>query len=299
MRKSIVLTILISTVLAVGCSKEENLPSTQPKPIPVDPFAALPKETAIPDPNFEKALIEIGIDNVLDGKVNTSSVCYLTELKILEPKGIQSIKGLESFISLQKLWIEHQKLEAIDLSKNVNLLFLSLWDNPLQTIDLTKNVKLEILGLSEVNMETVDLSKNINLVEIAFQNGQGKGYGVSKGFTALDLSQNINLARVYVWQNRLTSLDLSNQLKLTDIWFQDNPQLTSLKFIPKQNLKMVIGWNTGLESLDVKGASPASINMENCPKLETIRVNSLSWIESAINRNPAAYSKDAHTRWIE
>lgn len=259
MKKLIILCI--GLVFLTSCEKEHILPvSNQQIPVaPVaffDPFAALPKETALPDSNFEKVLIEKSLDIVLDGKVTTANICYLTELKVTKSMGIQSIKGIESFISLTKLWIEHQKITEIDLTKNTNLLFLSLWDNPLTNIDVSKNTKLEILGLSEVNMETVNLSKNVNLIEIAVQNGEGKGYGTTKGFTELDLSSNINLQRVYVDYNRLKELDLTKNLKMTDVWYSDNPQLTTLKLTPTSNLKMVIGWNTGLEFLDLSGSYP-------------------------------------------
>jgi hypothetical protein len=197
------------------------------------------------------------------------------------------------------LWIEHQLLKDIDITKNINLTLLSLWDNPLTQIDLSKNTKLTILGLSEVNMSTIDLSNNVDLEEIAFQNGEGKGYGTTKGFTSLDLTHNVNLKRVYVWKNRITELDLTMCPKLSDIWFSDNPQMTSLKLAPTQNLKMVIGWNTGLESLDLKGSLPYSIATQNSPKLKSIRITNLMWINTAVANNPSAYTKDSHTMYVE
>ena len=298
------ITLCLGLVFLTACEKKDIVPISNVQ-IPVapvavfDPFAALPKETAIPDSNFEKVLIEKSLDVVLDGRVTTANICYLTELKIVKSAGIQSIKGIESFISLTKLQIEHQKITEIDLTKNTNLLLLGLWDNPLTYIDLSKNTKLTILGLSEVNMETVNLSKNVNLIEIAVQNGEGKGYGITKGFIELDLSSNINLQRVYVWQNRLKELDLTKNLKMTDVWYSDNPQLTTLKLTPTSNLKMVIGWNTGLEFLDLSGSYPQSVRVNDNPKLKSIKVTSLSWLEGHIKYWGDVWSKDSHTTYIE
>lgn len=44
---------------------------------------------------------------------------------------------------------------------------------------------------------------------------------------------------------------------------------------------------------------PYSIDVERSPKLKTVKVTSLQWLNDAITRNSAAYKKDVHTQWIE
>ena len=58
--------------------------------------------TMIPDPNFEQALIDLGIDNVLDGSVSTSNINTVTELNV-NSMNISDLTGIEDFTSLINL----------------------------------------------------------------------------------------------------------------------------------------------------------------------------------------------------
>lgn len=304
MKKLIILCINI--VFLTSCKKEDIVPISNVQ-IPVapvavfDPFAALPKETAIPDSNFEKVLIEMNIDKILDGKVTTANICYLTELLVIESKGIQSIKGIESFISLIKMRMERQQLKEIDISKNTNLEFLSFWDNrSLSKLDISKNTKLQILALSNVDMESIDLSNNLALQVLDFNNIDYSEYGKTKGIKEIDFSKNINLERVYFANNRLKVLDLTKNPKITDVWYRDNPELISIKLAGTTALKMVIGTNNPkLEFLDLSGSYPQSVRVTDNPKLKSIKVTSLSWLEGHIKYWGDVWSKDSHTTYIQ
>jgi hypothetical protein len=304
MKKFIILCL--GLVFLTSCKKEDIVPVSiqQISVAPVvvfDPFAALPKETAIPDSNFEKVLIDMNIDKILDGKVATANICYLTELLVIEPKGIQSIKGIESFISLTKIRMEKQQLKEVDITKNINLDFLSFWDNrSLSKLDVSQNKKLSILVLSNVDMETIDLSNNIALKHAEFGNIDYSEYGKTKGIKQIDFSKNVNLERVYFANNRLKELDLSKNPKITDVWYRDNPELTALKLAGTTTLKLVFGENNpNLEFLDLKGSYPQSVRVTNNPKLKSIRVTSLSWLEAHIKYWGDVWSKDSHTTYIQ
>lgn len=300
------ITLCLGLVFLTACEKEDIVPISNVQ-IPVapvavfDPFAALPKETAIPDSNFEKVLIEKSLDIVLDGKVTTSNICYLTELLVIEPKGIQSIKGIESFISLTKLRMEKQQLKTADVSKNINLEFLSFWDNrSFSYLNVSQNKKLLILVLSNVDMETIDLSNNAALKVADFNNIDYSEYGKTKGIKEIDFSKNINLERVYFANNRLKELDLTKNPKMTDVWYRDNPELISLKLAGAPALKFVYGVNNPkLEFLDLSGSYPQSVRVTDNPKLKSIKVTSLSWLEGHIKYWGDVWSKDSHTTYIQ
>jgi hypothetical protein len=298
--------LFLGLVFLTACEKDDILPipvaqNPQTPVSAIDPFAALPKETAIPDPNFEKVLIEKDLDVTLDGKVLTSNICYLTELLVTEPKGIQSIKGIESFISLTKMRMERQLLKEADISKNVNLEFLSFWDNrSLSKLDVSQNKKLLILVLSNVDMETIDLSNNLALKHAEFGNISYSEYGKTKGIKEIDFSKNVNLERVYFDNNRLKELDLSKNPKITDVWYSNNPELTSLKLAGTTALKLVFGQNNpNLEFLDLKGSYPQSVRVTDNPKLKSIRVTSLSWLDGHIKQWGDVWSKDPHTTYVQ
>ena len=83
--------------------------------------------TAIPDPFFEQALIDLGIDSdgQINGQILTSDIEDITEL-ILDnnsfygynyDEGI-NLTGIESFTSLETLRISYVIISHIDLTQN-------------------------------------------------------------------------------------------------------------------------------------------------------------------------------------
>ena len=160
--------------------------------------------------------------------------------------------------------------------------------------DVTGNGRLE--GLLTTPSPYYD---NKDLIEIDFTNGDLPEYGVNKGFKSIDVSNNTKLIRFWFGRNRFTELDVSMCPNLTDVWIHDNPQLTSFRYTPTSKLIMFAAWNTGLESIDLKGAYPLAIHAYDNKKLKTIKVISLQWLNNAIARNSVAYTKDLYTQWIE
>ena len=61
-----------------------------------------PNRTAIPDQNFEQALIDLGYDDLIDGFVNDSELIAINDLD-LSNKQITDFSGLEEFINLVTL----------------------------------------------------------------------------------------------------------------------------------------------------------------------------------------------------
>ncbi|MDO7172760.1 hypothetical protein [Mariniflexile sp. AS56] len=76
----------------------------------------------IPDKNFERALIEKGIDS--DKKVNgfvlSSDVKPVVFLSLYNKK-IRSLEGIQAFTSLQYLDCRKNNLSAVDVSQNIAL----------------------------------------------------------------------------------------------------------------------------------------------------------------------------------
>jgi len=52
--------------------------------------------TSIPDANFEQALIDLGLDNTIDGSVLTSNISSVTDLGVSN-KNIFDLTGIEGF----------------------------------------------------------------------------------------------------------------------------------------------------------------------------------------------------------
>ena len=64
-------------------------------------IASVAQNTAIPDANFEQALIDLNIDSgAIDGQVPTTAINTLTSLNVSN-KNISDLTGIEDFTSLK------------------------------------------------------------------------------------------------------------------------------------------------------------------------------------------------------
>ena len=118
--------------------------------------------TAIPDVNFEKALIEQRIDDVQDGRVLTANAQQVTLLN-LHRKNINSLTGLEAFTKLGTLYCSLNNLTSLDVSRNTALQLFYCGSNLLTTIDVSKNPRLVFFDCSSNKLTTLDVSKNTEL----------------------------------------------------------------------------------------------------------------------------------------
>ena len=96
------------------------------------------------------------------GRLTEAEAEAVKEIAVSE-KGITSLKGVEYFTKLEKLYCESNQLTALDVSKNTSLTLLRCRDNQLTTLDLSKNTALTILYCQNNQLPTLDLSKNTAL----------------------------------------------------------------------------------------------------------------------------------------
>jgi len=93
--------------------------------------------TAIPDPNFEQALINQGYDTgVPNGSVLTANISGLTALTVSNAN-IISLVGIEDFTALLTLNCSSNDIDSLDLSQNTALTDLFCFSNELTTLDVS------------------------------------------------------------------------------------------------------------------------------------------------------------------
>ena len=85
-------------------------------------FIGFSQTTAIPDANFEQALIDLGIDTnpTIDGQVPTADIEGVTILNV-GSKNISNLTGIEGFIALTTLYCNDNLLTDLDVSQNTAL----------------------------------------------------------------------------------------------------------------------------------------------------------------------------------
>ncbi|MCF7560245.1 T9SS type A sorting domain-containing protein [Sabulilitoribacter multivorans] len=235
--------------------------------------------TAIPDNNFEQALIDLGIDSgVLDNQVLTANIEYLKSLNV-SGENIESLEGIKAFLSLTELDCSSNYLDELDVSGMVNLENLYCGSNyfltnntanangllnTTGTISLTKlfcannnladlnislNTNLEVLDCSNNDLSILDISNNNNLTEVNCNSNQ-----ITNLFTAT--VNNNSLIKLSCSSNTINTLLVTNYLALTTLNCRSNT-LTQLD----------ITSNGALEVLDFSDNDLTDINLSGKTKL--------------------------------
>lgn len=155
--------------------------------------------TAIPDPAFESALIDLGFDTgPIDGSVPTSNIDAIQILNLGSVSNtVTDLSGIENFTALNTLWCQWNQLTSLDVSQNANLVNLICFGNQLTSLTIPSSV--------------TDL--------ICDQNN----------LTELDLSQNV-IINLQCHFNNLNCLNLNNDVAaITEFEVHNNPNLTCIE----------------------------------------------------------------------
>lgn len=223
------------------------------------------QKTYIPDDGFEEALIFVGLDNVLDDSVTTSTIDTLTFLNI-EPFGVVDLTGIEDFTALKGLACVNNDIQQIDLSNNVFMEFLIFENNNVTSLDVTNCPNLKQVFGDNNNLTTIDLSQNPLLEKLDLtQNGVG----------TIDLSSNPALKTLILTNTSQTSIDLTNNGLLEELDLSTN-QLTALNLTNAPNLKTLI----------INGNSLNQIDLSSNPNLEFLLVAQNDLIDLDFQNNP-------------
>ena len=187
--------------------------------------------TLIPDVNFEKKLIALGIDSgTADGKVLTSKISGITTLDLYF-SNITDLTGIQDFKALTSLSCMSNKITDLDISQNQALTSLNAGYNKLSKLDTSKNLALEYLSLFHNQITSLDLSINVNLRMLSCDSNQ---------LTSIDVSNNKELSSLWCPSNQLTTLDLSKNTSLENLVCSENKLLSSVNLRNGNNKHMQI-----------------------------------------------------------
>lgn len=176
----------------------------------------------IPDPNFEQALIDLGIDKdaVVNASISRSDAEAITELN-LTGKNISSFQGIEAFKNLSRFFCQNNQIQQLDISKNTALTVLECGGNQLTGLNVTKNALLRILGFGFNNISSIDVSQNFKLEVF---------WGNNNKITSQNLDLNTALTVVAISNNPLTFVSLKNGNNIKIVYFEayNTPKLTCI-----------------------------------------------------------------------
>ena len=164
--------------------------------------AVISQITYIPDPDFEQALIDLGIDSdgEINGQVLTADIENVESLE-LNQRFIHDFTGIQDFAALEILDVSWNKMTILDLSGNENLIELKFnYSRYLQSLDLSNNPNLERIYCNETMLSELDLSKCYNLKELIL--GEPSP-GDNSGIEMLDLSNSPYLEKLQLINHTL------------------------------------------------------------------------------------------------
>ena len=233
------------------------------------PFISYCQYTAIPDQNFEQALIDLGYDDVIDGQVLSSNINTLLVLDV-DGKNITDLTGIEGFTALTSLDCSQNQLTSLDLTQNTALTSFSCSHNQLTSLDVSQNIELESFICHFNQLTGLDLSANYAL-RILSCGSHWASCGNS--LTSLDVSNNTALVYLYCGNNELTSLDVSQNTELRELYCQQN-QLTSLDVSQNTELEELICYSNQLNCLNIANGIYFNLgNTTNNPNLSCIETH--------------------------
>ncbi|RED25098.1 putative secreted protein (Por secretion system target) [Flavobacterium cutihirudinis] len=219
--------------------------------------------TAIPDPNFEKKLIELGLDaEPIDGKILNTNIMAQKSLN-LSSASIEDLTGIEAFGELTSLNVDKNQIATLNLSSNTKLTSLSARENKLKNINLKPNTLLANLSIGKNELTTLDVSQNTKLSFLSAEynslttldlSNNKELYGLVLNFnqlTTLDLSKNTILEYLQCGSNKLTTLNIKNAAILSLLECPKNV-LTSLDLSDNVSLKNLVCSENSLKNIDIK-----------------------------------------------
>ena len=213
----------------------------------------------MPDDNFERALINLGYDDVLDNLVLTANINTVVSLNVSN-ESISSLVGIEDFTALENLDCSTNGIESLDLYKNTALLELNVSNNVLSTFDISTNTALTTMYVANNLLKSIDLSNNTELI-------------------ILNCSGNL-----------LKDLEVSGNAMLNDLDCSFN-QIERLNVISNVGLVSLLCTDNNLFALTIKNGNNnlmTTFNATNNVNLFCIEVDDLAIANTAI-----AWQKDA------
>lgn len=212
-------------------------------------------EETFPDEAFRQ-YVSTHDDIDKNGELSQSEADKVTEIRISNNRAVTSVKGIEYFPELERLYCDGDSISSIntganpeltvlncsdngiselDISKNSNLEHLECFDNPLSSLDVSANPKLTNLLCGGDNIENIDLSNNAELNSFAYLAG---------GLRNIDFSNNPQLQQIWISGTPLERLDVSHNPQLTSLLVY----ITNIQTVDLTNNPLLTAGNVNLHS---------------------------------------------------
>ncbi|MDO7172119.1 T9SS type B sorting domain-containing protein [Mariniflexile sp. AS56] len=275
------------------------------------------QNTAIPDPNFEQVLIDIGLDTApINGLVPTANINTITNLDVAG-KNILDLTGIEAFTALQMLDCSVNLLTSLNVSNNTSLKELYIYNNQIPTINLSLLTDLKILWCFSNILSNLNVNNQTELISLVCWDNNLSSLNTSNNtklnvlvcdnnnISTLDVSKNTTLSRFQCGTNLISNLDVSNNLNLSYLSCENN-QLTTLNVNVNNSLNTLycqfnaltaldVSNNKSLIFLDCSNNQLCELNVKNTNNSNaTVNFSSNLNLNCVVVDNPTG----THTNWL-
>ena len=121
-------------------------------------------DQTFPDETF-RTFVSESFDEDKDGYLSDEEIGKVFEIAFMDKKA-GSLKGIEYFTSLDRLYCDGNKLTELDLSKNPNVSFLDCSKNKIKSLDLSGLKDLDYLDCQNNKLTELDLTNNTKLSHV-------------------------------------------------------------------------------------------------------------------------------------
>jgi Leucine-rich repeat (LRR) protein len=273
------------------------------------PIIGFGQNVNIPDPNFKAYLVSnTAINTNGDNQIQVSEASAFNGTINVNNLNINSLIGIEAFVSLTTLKCSENQLTSLDVSANTALTTLYCWNNQLTSLDVSNCTALTTLLCLDNQLTSLDVSTCIALTTLDCINNQLTSLDVStctaltyldcpfNQLTSLNVSTCTALYILNCYDNQLTSLDVSTCTALNTLDCHNN-QLTSLDVSACTALTYLYCYSNQLTSLNVKNGNNnpyMDLYAYNNPNLSCIEVdNVVLSTNNWLNNNWPIYSIDS------
>ena len=271
------------------------------------------QQVAIPDVEFEKALLNQGIDTGnLDGfisQIDAETFTGTIDLSVSSPTAspLTNLTGIEAFINITGINASPIGVEinTMNLSYNTELVYINLMSAvKMNILDFSNNTKLVDLRVS--SSSPTNAFAIINLLNLNLLQRLELAYG---DFVSLDISSCTALQEVYMLSSHnLSSIDFSNNTVLSTISINNCTSLTTLSNLPNSQYITVNNCNvsfldlstlTNLTSINLINNNLVFLNLQNGQNNNLTNVNLTgNGNLSCVLVDDASYSQ-GNVNWLE
>jgi hypothetical protein len=166
----------------------------------------------IPDANFKAYLVgNTAINTNNDTEIQISEAQSYTGSITCTNLGISDLTGIEAFTAITNLNCTDNQITTLDLSQNVALSYLSVYNNNLTSLDVGQISSLNRLWCMFNPITSLDLSQNGSLVFVQTNNCSLTSLNLANG-------NNTNFIGVSSNNNNLTCIQVDNAVYSNSNW---------------------------------------------------------------------------------